>query len=56
MKKLPNSRKNNFDIIEELSGSDNAKVYYVKKSTNKEFALKELYQKSTEKKLDLLMR
>ncbi|WP_407309837.1 protein kinase domain-containing protein [Desulfosporosinus sp. SB140] len=50
MKKL-NSWHNDFDIIEELGEGGNAKVYHVKeKSSVKEFALKELYNKSTEKK------
>ncbi len=50
MKKL-NSWHNDFDIIEELGEGGNAKVYHVKeKNTIKEFALKELYNKSTEKK------
>ncbi len=50
MKKL-NSWHDNFDIIEELGEGGNAKVYHVKeKNTIKEFALKELYNKSTEKK------
>lgn len=46
-----NSWHNDFDNIEELGEGGNAKVYHVKeKSSNKEFALKELYNKSTEKK------
>lgn len=50
MKKV-NSWHNDFDNIKELGEGGNAKVYHVKEQgTNKEFALKELYNKSTEKK------
>lgn len=42
---------NQFDVIDELGEGGNAKVYHVKeKTTNKEFALKELYNKSNEKR------
>ena len=49
--KVVNSWCKNFDIIGELGEGGNAKVYHVKeKSTLEEFALKELYNKTTEKK------
>ncbi len=49
--KKTNSWHSDFDNIKELGKGGNAKVYHVKeKNTLKEFALKELYNKSTEKK------
>lgn len=46
-----NSWHKDFDVIEELGEGGNARVYLVKeKTTEKRLALKELYNKSTEKK------
>lgn len=47
-----NSWHNFYEVIEELGEGGNARVYHVnEKSTNKRFALKELYNKSAEKKV-----
>lgn len=49
--KKPNSWHKDFDVVKELGRGGNAHVYYVKeKITSREFALKELYNKSKEKK------
>ena len=46
-----NSWHNSYDIIEKLGAGGNANVYHVRNKTNcMELALKELYNKSYEKK------